>query len=111
MTIGEKIQYERKRRGLSIRGLAAKCESTTFSAIAKIEKGLSNPNIHTVQDIAAALNVDVSVLTDNETRRDNKLGYFSFAMVRHDIKPEDIDRLSPEQLDLIMALIKQFIKK
>ena len=56
--IGMKVEQYRKQTGLSLRDLA-KQAAITPSMLSQIEKGHSNPSIHTLKSLAKALDVPV----------------------------------------------------
>ncbi len=69
MDIGNKIKQIRKDKNLTLRSLA-KLAHISHSFIADIESGRSKPSLNTVESLAKALNVPLSVLVD-----DNDLTY------------------------------------
>ena len=109
MTIGEKIKSEREKRGLSIRGLALKCKTTTHTTISKIEKGRV-PSYTTIKDIAQALNIDVSYLVNQDDKaKPVTLDRLTSACQKAGVDPKDIDQMSQEQIDLAVNLFKQLL--
>jgi transcriptional regulator with XRE-family HTH domain len=63
-TIGDKIQRERKRQGLTQQALASKAEMP-YSTIAKIEgNAITRPTIQTVTKIAVGLNISIDKLVE-----------------------------------------------
>lgn len=76
-TVGEKIKYYRKERGLTQRELAEKTKMSR-SHIASIEGGAYTPSLTTLSEIANVLGVDSAILLSGEpnnsglTRRDEK---------------------------------------
>lgn len=65
--IGNNVKNLRLKRGLSLRGLSLKCEHTTHTTIDRIEKG-AETTIETLNDIAHALNSDISLITGNVSK-------------------------------------------
>ena len=63
--LGKRIRIIRQSKGMSQEALANKCGNTSDHArswISKIESGKRNPNIDDIYRIAAALDVEVSIL-------------------------------------------------
>ncbi len=58
---GGNLKKIREEKGLSLRQLSYNCK-VDFSKIAQMEKGLINPTLVTVAELAAALEVEVAVL-------------------------------------------------
>ncbi|MCC8125847.1 MAG: helix-turn-helix domain-containing protein [Clostridiales bacterium] len=56
LNIGKKLQEFRTERGMTIRELS-QSSGVTSSMLSQIERGLANPSIKTLRDIAQALNV------------------------------------------------------
>lgn len=66
-SIGERIKYYRKERGLTQNELAEKT-NLSRSHIASIERNIYTPSISTLTEIANALNIDLSILiSENKT--------------------------------------------
>ena len=76
-TVGEKIKFYRKERGLTQKELAEKTKMSR-SHIASIEGGAYTPSLTTLSEIANVLGVDSAILLSDEphsaglTRRDEK---------------------------------------
>ena len=111
MNIGQKIKAERERRGLSLRALSLKCNSTSHTTISRIEKGVHKPGYDTLQDISQALKIDVDVLIDSEKFSDKivTLDRLTTACQNAGLDPKDIDQMSQEQIDLAVAMFKQML--
>ena len=60
-TLGERLKQFRLKRGLSQAGLAKKSGMNT-NAVAKIERGVSEPTLATVKKLSEALGVKASDL-------------------------------------------------
>ena len=109
MNIGERVRYEREKRGLSLRGLSLKCKNTNYATIYKIEKG-SNATYDTLLDIAQALNIDVSYLVNQDDKaKPITLSKLTSACEKAGVDPKDIDQMSQEQIDLAVNLFKQLL--
>ena len=109
MIIGNRIKYEREKRGFSLRGLALKCKNTNYATIYKIEKG-GNATYDTLLDIAQALNIDVSYLVNQDDKaKPITLDRLTTACEKAGVDPQDIDSLSQEQIDLAVSLFKQML--
>ena len=64
MKVGENILYWRKIKGLKQETLAEKI-GISVTALSNIENGVSKPNIERIEDIADALEIEVSQLLTN----------------------------------------------
>ena len=64
MKVGENILYWRKINGLKQETLAEKI-GISVTALSNIENGVSKPNIERIEDIADALEIEVSQLLTN----------------------------------------------
>lgn len=71
MIVGERIKMFRAEKKLTLRDLSKKAD-ISISFLSDIENGRSNPSLERLKDIAAALNVPISVLLD-ENINNNKL--------------------------------------
>ena len=61
--LGERLRMARLATGLSLEGLAAKLDRPiTKQALSKYERGVSEPPLSRIEELAAALNVNVSAL-------------------------------------------------
>ena len=66
--LGERLRMARLAAGLSLDGLAAKLDRPiTKQALSKYERGMSEPPLSRIQELAAALNVNVSALLEEST--------------------------------------------
>lgn len=63
MIVGERIKMFRAEKKLTLRDLSKKAD-ISISFLSDIENGRSNPSLERLKDIAAALNVPISVLLD-----------------------------------------------
>ncbi|MGH2968673.1 MAG: cupin domain-containing protein [Solirubrobacteraceae bacterium] len=66
--VGYRIQHLRKRKGVSLRALAA-VTGLSASSISAVERNLSAPSVGTLQRLAAALDVTVPKLLGTRQRR------------------------------------------
>ena len=60
---GLRLKKIRNEKGLSLRELSFNCK-VDFSKIAQMEKGLINPTLLTVSELAKGLDIDVKELMD-----------------------------------------------
>ena len=70
-SIGERIKYYRKERGLTQNELAEKT-NLSRSHIASIERNIYTPSISTLTEIANALNIESSILISESTPLERK---------------------------------------
>jgi|LSQX01.2.fsa_nt_gb transcriptional regulator with XRE-family HTH domain len=63
MIVGERIKMFRAEKKLTLRDLSKKAD-ISISFLSDIENGRSNPSLERLKDIAAALNVPIIVLLD-----------------------------------------------
>lgn len=70
-SIGERIKYYRKERGLTQNELAEKT-NLSRSHIASIERNIYTPSISTLTEIANALNIESSILISEKTTLERK---------------------------------------
>lgn len=70
-SIGERIKYYRKERGLTQNELAEKT-NLSRSHIASIERNIYTPSISTLTEIANALNIESSILISENTTLERK---------------------------------------
>ena len=70
-TIGERIKRIRESKGMSQKDLASKC-GIIYQTIGKYERGVLNPKITTIIDIANALEVQVDDILDLKSARNLK---------------------------------------
>ena len=64
---GKKVAEMRKMQHLSQEELADRC-NIHRTYIGSIERGEKSPTLNTVEKIANGLNVDISIIFDNETK-------------------------------------------
>lgn len=93
LNIGKKLQAFRMERGLTIRELSQN-SGVTSSMLSQIERGLANPSIKTLKDIAQSLNVPLYLFFKIESDDD--------IIVRKD-KRRTIGR--PEEQDTVYSLL------
>jgi transcriptional regulator with XRE-family HTH domain len=68
MTLGKRIQDLRRRRGLTTGELAARVQVTS-GFISQLEHGKTDPSLHTLQRVAAALQVPLaSLMRDDDSK-------------------------------------------
>lgn len=93
LNIGNKLQEFRMKRGMGVRELS-RCANVTPSMLSQIERGLVNPSINTLKQIAQALDVPLFMFfKEDETKE---------IVVRRDQR-KTIGH--PEQRDTIYALL------
>jgi transcriptional regulator with XRE-family HTH domain len=64
MSLGEKIRSLRRRRGLTVQGLASAC-SLSKGFISQVENGRTSPSLSTLTEMAKVLGVSPAVLVAN----------------------------------------------
>jgi transcriptional regulator with XRE-family HTH domain len=64
MSLGEKIRTLRRRRGLTVQGLASAC-SLSKGFISQVENGRTSPSLSTLNEMAKVLGVSPAVLVAN----------------------------------------------
>jgi transcriptional regulator with XRE-family HTH domain len=64
MSLGEKIRTLRRRRGLTVQGLASAC-SLSKGFISQVENGRTSPSLNTLTEMAKALGVSPALLVAN----------------------------------------------
>ena len=67
--IGPRLRALRKRRGLSLRTLAALC-GLSANTISLVERGKTSPSVATLHRLATALGVSMTFLFEEEEQRD-----------------------------------------
>jgi transcriptional regulator with XRE-family HTH domain len=65
LIVAQNVRKYRNAAGLTIMGLAGKI-NTDYSQVGRIERGLLNPSVSMIFDIAAALNVTPAQLLEKE---------------------------------------------
>ena len=65
LILAQNVRKYRKIAGLTIMGLAGKI-NTDYSQIGRIERGLLNPSVSMIFDIASALDVKPAQLLEND---------------------------------------------
>ncbi len=68
LNLGKKIQYYRKRHGITLKQLAESI-GTTPSLISQIERGKANPSLSTLKSIADVFDVPVGVMFENNVQK------------------------------------------
>lgn len=96
MHIGKKIEFLRKKQGLSQYKLA-KISKVSQAYISDIEAGKKNPTIDKLEQICTGLRVTVTQLLSDNTEN------LSFEIKR---LVESAKRLTPEQLQLLSKFIE-----
>jgi transcriptional regulator with XRE-family HTH domain len=66
MSLGEKIRSLRRRRGLTVQGLASAC-SLSKGFISQVENGRTSPSLGTLVELARVLGVSPALLVANGT--------------------------------------------
>src|SRR5262249_33916963 len=64
MSLGERIRSLRRRRGLTVQGLATAC-SLSKGFISQVENGRTSPSLSTLVDLARVLGVSPAFLVAN----------------------------------------------
>lgn len=84
------------------------------STMSHYENGKREPDINTLNAMANYFNVSVDFLLGNNKLSDEKqplsLERLNAACEQANLDPSKIDKLKPEQLDLIVSLVKDMLK-
>ncbi len=99
--LGGRIRETREQHGLSLTDLSVAVGSDK-SALSKIEKGERVPNLETIGRLADELDVPLTIwFQDTASSNTDNMKQFMTA------KQSRLDKLSPEQLSNLQALINQ----
>ena len=95
MNLGKAIRLCRVQKGMSLDKLSSKAH-ISISYLSLLETGKRDPNFSTIQNLAAGLNIPISILV-----------FLASKDELTDISPELADKLSHLTLDLIQAAISE----
>lgn len=94
MTIGERIKFKRKERGITQQELAEYIDKSLRS-VQKYEKGNTTPSIKILTKIAEVLNISLNALLTNEDKTttlvEDILNFWVVSAHIHEISPESMD--------------------
>ena len=110
--IGERLKQLRTEKGLRQSDIA-EIIGVSRTAYTQYELGISEPDLGTVQQLASFFNVSTDYLLGLTKERQNN----NINNIDGDWPPEakvlfrDVKKLTPEQLELVTKLVKEFINE
>jgi transcriptional regulator with XRE-family HTH domain len=107
MEIGEKIRAIRESKGMTAREVVAKCQGMGAPSYSRIETGGSEPTIDSLRKIAAALEVKVGELMDEDFQPET-LSSQDASLVA---KVKMIESLDEEERKIVFSLVDAFAGK
>lgn len=102
--IGSRIRDIRKQQGLSLEGLALKCDMSP-SFVGHIERGLRSPTIHSIETVCNGLGISMAELFMDDPINMDAVATKRFALLTDDMTPEQIANLMKLVEDAV-ALMK-----
>lgn len=96
--LAERVRERRQQAGLSQNELADKAD-LSLAYISEIERKATNPSLSTLAKLAEGLGLSVAELLDQEDYLDN--GERTKELIQR-----SLDKLNPDQLKIVLALIR-----
>lgn len=110
--IGERLKQLRTEKGLRQSDIA-EVIGVSRAAYTQYELGMSEPDLNTIQQLASFFDVSTDYLLGRTNERKNQI----IKVDENEWPPEakvlfrDVKKLTPEQLELVTKLVKQFINE
>ena len=106
MTIGKTIKKVRESKGMTAKEVTFAADIGT-AMYSRIENGVNEPSLATLEKIARALGVKVSAMFDDDSRFDDVSSYNASIMD----KVRTIETLSDEEKKTVFLIVDAFVGK